>query len=172
MKTRSQTVPKPLKTVRLPPNKPSPRLPPPARKKEPLVGGLRRPKNSKSPPPPSSTSYENKNVSERDGTSKASMISYDFKVHPNSVISSGVCSTAHGLIGFDARRMAFLLVSSGFHLRWILRDQQCRYHLRSARRALLLGLRFCPSDEEPVVHYLLRRALDSPLPAAAPRTPS
>ncbi|KAL5222514.1 hypothetical protein ABZP36_027227 [Zizania latifolia] len=47
MKTRSQTAPKPLKTVRLPPNKPSPRLPPPppsARKKGPPVGGLRRPK--------------------------------------------------------------------------------------------------------------------------------
>ncbi|XP_040381667.1 high mobility group B protein 14 [Oryza brachyantha] len=48
MKTRSQTAPKPLKTVRLPPTKPSPKPPPPpppsSRKKaQPLVD-RRRPK--------------------------------------------------------------------------------------------------------------------------------
>ncbi|KAL5227163.1 hypothetical protein ABZP36_015428 [Zizania latifolia] len=46
MKTRSQTTPKPLKTVRLPPNRPSPRPRPPAaaRKKGPPIGDPRRPK--------------------------------------------------------------------------------------------------------------------------------
>uniref|UniRef100_J3MIW8 NAC domain-containing protein n=1 Tax=Oryza brachyantha TaxID=4533 RepID=J3MIW8_ORYBR len=55
----------------------------------------------------------------------------------------------------------------------------------AARRALPPGFRFRPTDEELVVHYLRRRALDTPLPPAvdipdvrllavspaAPRTP-
>ncbi|KAL5223918.1 hypothetical protein ABZP36_010557 [Zizania latifolia] len=36
----------------------------------------------------------------------------------------------------------------------------------AARRALPPGFRFRPTDEELVVHYLRRRALESPLPAA------
>uniref|UniRef100_J3NDC9 NAC domain-containing protein n=1 Tax=Oryza brachyantha TaxID=4533 RepID=J3NDC9_ORYBR len=36
----------------------------------------------------------------------------------------------------------------------------------AARRALPPGFRFRPTDEELVVHYLRRRALDTPLPPA------